>query len=170
MARAEEILPLNIEDLDFAGRRALVKAKGARSKARRRGQAREDFVLEPTPFIPADGDQPWDFTARQFRRTLAWHIAHQPFGVVAGARQYHHAKLAMFEGYAGTSASGSAAEEAVAMLDYVEDLTGIGTTAPAPAAARPGGSTASSSACVANSATCPASCRTSPGCAPCWST
>ncbi|MFD1938379.1 hypothetical protein ACFSKW_43585 [Nonomuraea mangrovi] len=38
---------MNIEDLDFAGRRALVKAKGAQSKARRRGQAREDFVLEP---------------------------------------------------------------------------------------------------------------------------
>jgi hypothetical protein len=41
-ARAEEILGVNIEDLDFAGRRCLVKAKGARSKARRRGQARED--------------------------------------------------------------------------------------------------------------------------------
>ncbi|WP_433226557.1 hypothetical protein [Microtetraspora malaysiensis] len=43
-ARAEEILGLNIEDLDFAGRRAQVKAKGARSRVRRRGQAREDFV------------------------------------------------------------------------------------------------------------------------------
>ncbi|MEU4549436.1 hypothetical protein [Nonomuraea dietziae] len=47
VARTEEILPLNIEDLDFAGRRALMKAKGAQSKARRRGQAREDVVLEP---------------------------------------------------------------------------------------------------------------------------
>ena len=45
-ARAEEILDLNIEDLDFAGRRAQVKAKGARSRARRRGQAREEFVME----------------------------------------------------------------------------------------------------------------------------
>jgi integrase/recombinase XerC len=45
-SRAEEILGVNIEDLDFAGRRCLVKAKGARSKARRRGQAREGFVLE----------------------------------------------------------------------------------------------------------------------------
>lgn len=45
-ARAEEILELNIEELDLAGRRALVKAKGARAKTRRRGQAREDFVLE----------------------------------------------------------------------------------------------------------------------------
>jgi len=44
--RAEEIPGVNIEDLDFAGRRCPVKAKGARSKARRRGQAREDFVLE----------------------------------------------------------------------------------------------------------------------------
>jgi hypothetical protein len=32
--------------LDFAGRRCPVRAKGARSKARRWGQAREDFVLE----------------------------------------------------------------------------------------------------------------------------
>src|SRR5262249_5931659 len=58
--------------------------------------------------------------------TLAWHIAHQPFGVVAGARQYKHAKITIFEGYAGTSASGFAAEvaaeEAVAKLDYLEDL------------------------------------------------
>ncbi|MFE9925742.1 hypothetical protein ACFYQA_30505 [Streptomyces sp. NPDC005774] len=69
---------------------------------------------------------PWGFDTRQFRRTLAWHIAHQPFGVVAGARQYKHAAITMFEGYAGTSASGFAdevaAEEAVAKLDYVEDL------------------------------------------------
>lgn len=44
--RAEEILGVNIEDLDLAGRRCLVKAKGARTKAHRRGQAREDYVLE----------------------------------------------------------------------------------------------------------------------------
>jgi integrase len=44
--RAEEILGVNIEDLDFAGRRCRVKAKGARAKTRRRGQAREDLVLE----------------------------------------------------------------------------------------------------------------------------
>lgn len=37
---------------------------------------------------------PWRSSARQFRRTLAWHLAHQPFGVVAGARQYQHAELA----------------------------------------------------------------------------
>jgi len=69
---------------------------------------------------------PWHLTTTQFRRTLAWHIAHQPFGVVAGARQYQHARIAIFEGYAGTSASGFAAEvaaeEAVAKLDYLEDL------------------------------------------------
>ncbi|WP_329084037.1 tyrosine-type recombinase/integrase [Streptosporangium sp. NBC_01469] len=44
--RAEEVLGVNVEDLDFAGRRCQVKAKGARAKARRRGQVREDFVLE----------------------------------------------------------------------------------------------------------------------------
>lgn len=46
-ARAEEVLGVNIEELDFAARRCPVKAKGARTKARRRGQAREDFVPEP---------------------------------------------------------------------------------------------------------------------------
>ncbi|MFG1966695.1 tyrosine-type recombinase/integrase [Nonomuraea sp. NPDC049028] len=45
-ARAEEILTLNIEDLDLTARQARVKAKGAHAKTRRRGQAREDFVLE----------------------------------------------------------------------------------------------------------------------------
>jgi hypothetical protein len=45
-AWAEEVLGVNIEELDLAGRRCQVKAKGAQPKARRRGQAREDFVLE----------------------------------------------------------------------------------------------------------------------------
>jgi hypothetical protein len=43
-------------------------------------------------------------------RTVAWHIAHQPFGVVAGKIQYKHAQVAIFEGYAGSSASGFRAE------------------------------------------------------------
>ena len=45
---------------------------------------------------------------------------------MAGARQYKHAQVAIFEGYAGTSASGFAAEveaeQATARLDYAEDL------------------------------------------------
>ena len=80
------------------------------------------------PFIPGDGDgqAARPLTTRQLRRTLAWHIAHQPFGVVAGVRQYKHAQVTIFEGYAGTSASAFAAEveaeQAVARLDYAEDL------------------------------------------------
>ena len=89
-----------------------------------------DLLTPPggEPFLPRHGDSqaPWELTTAQFRRTLAWHIAHQPFGVVAGARQYKHAQVAIFEGYAGTSASGFAAEvgaeQAVARLDYAEDL------------------------------------------------
>jgi hypothetical protein len=84
------------------------------------------FSTPGEPFIPLDGDQPWVFHTGQFRRTLAWHIGHQPFGVVAGARQYKHTMITVFEGYAGSSPSGFAAEvaaeEAVAILDYVEDL------------------------------------------------
>ena len=84
------------------------------------------FSTSEALFIPRDGTLPWSYDTRQFRRTLAWHIAHQPFGVVAGTKQYQQAKTTVFEGYAGTSASGFAAEvaaeEAVATLDYVEDL------------------------------------------------
>jgi hypothetical protein len=91
-----------------------------------RDHINELFSTPEGPFVPLDDQKPWSFNTRQFRRTLAWHLAHQPFGVVAGARQYKHAKIAMFEGYAGTSASGFAAEvaaeEAVAMLDYLEEL------------------------------------------------
>ena len=49
-------------------------------------------------------------TTRQFRRTLAWHIARRPGGVIAGALQYRHHAIQMFESYAGTSASGFRAE------------------------------------------------------------
>lgn len=90
------------------------------------------FSTGDVPYIPnqkpIDGSpgEPWAFDTRQFRRTLAWHIAHQPFGVVAGARQYQHAKATMLEGYAGTSSSGFAAEvqaeESLARMDYLEDL------------------------------------------------
>jgi hypothetical protein len=45
-ARSEEILGVNIEELDLAGRWAPVKAKGARPRTRRRGAICEDFVLE----------------------------------------------------------------------------------------------------------------------------
>jgi hypothetical protein len=84
------------------------------------------FATPDSEFIPQHGELPWNFNTRQFRRTLAWHIAHQPFGVVAGTKQYQHTKTTIFEGYAGSSASGFAAEveaeEAIATLDYLEDL------------------------------------------------
>ncbi|MFJ4887417.1 hypothetical protein [Streptomyces sp. NPDC088731] len=75
--------------------------------------------------VPDVDGEPWNLTTRQFRRTVAWHIAHRPFGTVAGMIQYKHLSVAMFEGYAGTSPSGFraevAAEEALARLaDVVE--------------------------------------------------
>lgn len=58
------------------------------------------------PAIPLVDGRIWSFNTRQFRRTLAWYIANRPFGVVAGKIQYKHASVAMFDGYAGSSASG----------------------------------------------------------------
>ena len=62
-----------------------------------------------TGTIPGTGTS-GPLTTRQFRRTLAWHIARLPGGVIAGALQYRHHAIQMFESYAGTSASGFRAE------------------------------------------------------------
>ena len=60
--------------------------------------------------IPPVNGRPFRLQTRQFRRTLAWFIARQPGGVIAGAIQYRHLSIQMFEGYAGTSDSGFRAE------------------------------------------------------------
>jgi hypothetical protein len=82
------------------------------------------FGTPDAPAIPPDPDgKPWRITTRQFRRTIAWHIANRPFGTVAGMIQYKHASVAAFEGYAGTSASGFRAEvEAQRKLGQLDDL------------------------------------------------
>ncbi|MBV8496363.1 MAG: integrase, partial [Gammaproteobacteria bacterium] len=96
------------------------------------------------PAIPRDSDnQPWHFSTRQFRRTVAWHIANRPFGTIAGKIQYKHASIATFEGYAGESRSGFRAEvsreRALGQLDdiieYYEDFR-RGLTPTGPASAR----------------------------------
>src|SRR3546814_12761884 len=39
------------------------------------------------PVIPPGPDgKPWRITTRQFRRTIAWHIANRQFGTIAGMR------------------------------------------------------------------------------------
>jgi len=67
-------------------------------------------VLQPhlasPEFSPISIDGTGKVTTRMFRRTIAWHIANRPFGVVAGMIQYGHACDRIFEGYAGTSESG----------------------------------------------------------------
>jgi hypothetical protein len=60
--------------------------------------------------IPLVRGQRWKLCTSQFRRTLAWFIARRPGGSIAGAIQYRHHGIQMFEGYAGTSDSGFRAE------------------------------------------------------------
>jgi len=81
-----------------------------------------------TDSIPDVRGAPWSLTARQFRRTLAWHIARRPGGVIAGAVQYRHLGIQMFEGYAGTSDSGFRAEvEAEQAMQRGEHLLALTT-------------------------------------------
>lgn len=63
-----------------------------------------------TDKIPDVNGRPPHLTTRQFRRTLAWFIARHPAGAIAGALQFRHQRIQMFEGYAGTSDSGFRAE------------------------------------------------------------
>jgi hypothetical protein len=74
--------------------------------------------------IPPDpAGVPWRITTRQFRRTIAWHIANRPFGTIAGMIQYKHASVAAFEGYSGASRSGFRAEvEAERRLGQLDDI------------------------------------------------
>lgn len=56
------------------------------------------------PRIPQD--KHGAVTPLRFRRTLAWHIAHQPGGLVALAVQYGHLRTAISEGYSSRSRDG----------------------------------------------------------------
>ncbi|MFG1858926.1 site-specific integrase [Actinomadura geliboluensis] len=77
--------------------------------------------------IPKVGGRPFKLMTSQFRRTLAWFVARQPGGAIAGAIQYRHLSIQMFEGYAGTSDSGFRAEveseQALARGEQLMDLT-----------------------------------------------
>ncbi|MFC5667640.1 hypothetical protein ACFP3U_32315 [Kitasatospora misakiensis] len=83
-----------------------------------------------TDSIPQVNGRPWPITTRQFRRTLAWFIARRPGGSIAGAIQYRHLSVQMFEGYAGTSESGFRpeveAEQALARGEQLLDLAAVG--------------------------------------------
>ena len=76
-----------------------------------------------TDGVPLVHNRQWVLSTRQFRRTLAWFIARRPGGSIAGAIQYRHLSIQMFEGYAGTSDSGFRAEvEAEQALTRGEQL------------------------------------------------
>ena len=73
------------------------------------------------------GDMPDGYAApMQFRRTLARHIARQPFGIIAGKLQYKHVSTIVFEGYAGDPDSGFrtelSEEQVLANIDLMDEL------------------------------------------------
>ena len=109
-----------------------------------RDHLNELFGTINEPVIPNSSEgKPWRITTRQFRRTIAWHIANRPFGTIAGMIQYKHASVAAFEGYAGSSKSGFRAEvENQRALGQLDDLLvyfderQVGSTLSGPAAPR----------------------------------
>lgn len=73
--------------------------------------------------IPERDGKPWHLHTRQFRKTMAWHIANQPFGMIALQLQYRHLRIATSLGYAGTPDSGVPEEIAnEEVLKLEEDL------------------------------------------------
>jgi len=101
-----------------------LSAEIVRQLNRYRDHLNDLFGTAENPAVP-DGPEgkPWRITTRQFRRTIAWHIANRPFGTIAGMIQYKQASVATFEGYAGSSASGFRAEvETQRTLGQLDDL------------------------------------------------
>lgn len=109
-----------------------------------RDHLNRQFGAPGAPIIPPRSDgKSWHLTTRQFRRTVAWHIANRPFGTVAGMIQYKHASVAAYEGYAGSSRSGFRneveRERALGQLDDILSYFGrhrAGETLTGPAAPR----------------------------------
>lgn len=101
-----------------------LSAEIVRQLNRFRDHLNDLFGTPDTPAVPdGPGNRPWRITTRQFRRTIAWHIANRPFGTIAGMIQYKHASVAAFEGYAGSSRSGFRAEvENQRSLGQLDDL------------------------------------------------
>ncbi|MFD6532114.1 hypothetical protein [Streptomyces sp. NPDC060184] len=96
----------------------------------------------PDSIPQARGRMP-HLTTRQFRRTLAWFIARRPGGTIAGALQYRHQCIQMFEGYAGTSDSGFRDEvEAEEALARGQHLAAMSTDRDRPALTGPAGAEA----------------------------
>jgi integrase len=92
---------------DGQSRKHHVSAEIVRQLNAFRDHLNAQFGTPEAPVIPAETNgRPWRITTRQFRRTVAWHIANRPFGTVAGMIQYKHASIAAYEGYAGSSGSG----------------------------------------------------------------
>jgi hypothetical protein len=92
---------------DGRSRKAHISAEIVRQLNAFRDHLNTQFATPEAPIVPPGPDgKTWRITTRQFRRTVAWHIANRPFGTVAGMIQYKHAGIAAYEGYAGSSRSG----------------------------------------------------------------
>lgn len=92
---------------DGRSRKTHISAEIVRQLNAFRDHLNAQFTTPEAPIVPPGPDgEPWRITTRQFRRTVAWHIANRPFGTVAGMIQYKHAGIAAYEGYAGSSRSG----------------------------------------------------------------
>jgi hypothetical protein len=123
---------------------------------------------------PGPDGKPWRITTRQFRRTVAWHIANRPFGTVAGMIQYKHSSIAAYEGNAGSSRSGFRNEvERERALGQLDDVLSYferhraGEVLMGPAAVRISGELQQT---IDSSIRCPVTSQILLASAPCWPT
>ncbi|NUT60766.1 hypothetical protein [Herbaspirillum sp. C9C3] len=87
----------------------------------------QELIYAPIPLWTDENGQkvPWHFTLMQFRRTLARYIARQPYGIIAGMRQYKHVLVTVFQGYASLDAEWINIlheEDAFSSLDCLNEL------------------------------------------------
>lgn len=87
-----------------------VKGLAARAVQRARTRADKEFILRFYHIADGPDGAPWRWVTKHLRRTIAWYIGNEPFGVVAGMRQYGHVRDVTFRGYAGAEESGFRAE------------------------------------------------------------
>jgi len=118
----------NVQDLDDWRRYQLFTTEGLIEAINTfQKHIGQELTYAPIPLWTDEHGKktPWHFTLMQFRRTLARYIARQPYGIIAGMRQFKHVLVTVFQGYASLDAEWLNLlhdEDGFSSLDYINEL------------------------------------------------